>query len=244
MHELSFEGINESVSSRMRPFFTLILERFPADIHSLYVTGSALTRDFSEKHSDVNSLIALNSIKFEFLKFLAPLGREFGTGKVAAPLLMTPAYIQESLDVFPMEFLDLKMIHRTVYGPDILQDVVIDKKLLRLQCEREIKSRLMGLRQGYVSHLGDADRITRMLSRSITGCIPLLRAILLLKGAEPPVGKLAVINSLSHATGISDGSFITALSLKDVERADILALFEDYYRNLEALSVVINALEL
>jgi hypothetical protein len=243
MIELHLDGITSAAASRIRPFFIEILNRYAADIHSIYVTGSALTDDFSEKHSDVNSLIVLNEMTFDFLKFIAPLGRKFGSGGVSAPLLMTHDYIQESLDVFPMEFLDLKMIHKTVYGDDILKNIAVDKAYLRLQCEREIKTRLLGLRQGYISQLGDAGKIARILSRSITGCLPLFRAVVLLKGAEPPAGKTGAINSLSLATGVSGESFIKALSLKDGAKTDVLSLFEEYYRNLESLSAIINALE-
>jgi hypothetical protein len=243
MLELSLDGISVGASSRIRPFLVEILERFPAELRSIYVTGSALTPDFNDKTSDINSLIVLSDLTFDFLRFLAPLGKKFGSKGVAAPILMTPDYIRESLDVFPMEFLELKMIHKTVYGEDILKDIEIDRALLRLQCEREIKTRLMGLRQGYVSLLGDSGKIARMLSRSIKGCLPLFRAVVYLKGMEPPVIKADVINSLSQATGITGEAFAKALLLKDKDSSDALSLFEAYYTNLESVSAIINALE-
>jgi hypothetical protein len=243
MLELSLEGITVGASSRIRPFLAEILSRFPADIHSIYVTGSALTADFSEKHSDVNSLIVLNDITFDFMRFIAPLGRKFGKKGVAAPLLMTPRYIRESLDVFPMEFLELRMIHKTVFGKDVLQDVEITPAFLRLQCEREIKTRLMGLRQGYISLLGDSGKISRMLAHSITGCVPLFRAVIFLKGKEPPVCKSDVISALAETTGVASAAFEKVLQLKDKESYSALALFEEYYANMETMSDIINALE-
>ncbi len=243
MLELSLDGITVGASSRIRPFLTEILSRFPDSIHSIYVTGSALTPDFNEKRSDVNSLIMLNEMKLEFLRSLAPLGRKFGAKGVAAPILMTPEYVSQSLDVFPMEFLELKMIHKTIYGKDILEGIEIEKPLLRLQCEREIKTRLMGLRQGYISVLGKADKVSRILSGSITGCIPLFRAVIYLEGKEPPVTKAEVINALAEATGVKGGAFAKVLSLQDKDGDDALSLFEEYYSNLESVSAIINALE-
>jgi len=38
---------------------------------------------------------------------------------------MTPTYIHKSLDVFPIEFLNMKLFHQTVFGEDIFQDVNI-----------------------------------------------------------------------------------------------------------------------
>jgi hypothetical protein len=243
MLELSLDGITVGASSRIRPLLAEILARFPDSIHSIYVTGSALTPDFNEKRSDVNSLIMLNELNFEFLRSLAPLGKKFGSKGVAAPILMTPEYVSESLDVFPMEFLELKMIHKTVYGKDILESVEIEKPLLRLQCEREIKTRLMGLRQGYISVLGHADKVSGILSSSITGCIPLFRAVIFLTGNEPPVVKSDVIKALEEATGVRGDAFTKALLLKDKDGDDALSLFEEYYANLESVSDIINALE-
>ena len=252
MLELNLDNIAHAASVRIRPFFEGILGGCPEKIHSLYVTGSALTGDFNDKTSDVNSLVVLNESSFDFLRFIAPLGKKFGKKGVAAPLIMTPSYIDESLDVFPMEFLELKMIHiktgtrlYTSAGKDILGNIKIENPLLRLQCEREIKTRLIGLRQGYISVLGEPKQISLLLARSMTGCIPLFRAVILLMGGEPPVEKSPVIEKLSETAKLKAAPFMDALALKQKlskKRETVLPLFEAYYTNLEALSDIINAL--
>ena len=68
---------------------------------------------------------------------------------------MTPEYIRTSLDVFPVEFLNFKLIHATVFGEDIFESLEINRMDLRRQCERELKVKLVSLRQGYISSLGD-----------------------------------------------------------------------------------------
>jgi hypothetical protein len=245
MLELNLDHISHAASVRIRPFFVGILEGCPEAINSLYVTGSAITGDFNEKTSDVNSLIVLNEITFDFLRFLSPLGKRFGAKGVAAPLIMTPAYINESLDVFPMEFLELKTIHKLVYGKDILSKINIETPLLRLQCEREIKTRLIGLRQGYISVLGEPKEISLLLARSITGCIPLFRAVVVLMGGKPPVEKATVIEQLAATPKLNAAPFVDAFALKSKPSKDrdiVLPLFEAYYTNLEALSDIVNAL--
>jgi len=245
MQNLIFESIPVEAANRLRPFFEEILGGCPEKVHSLYVTGSAVSYDFSEKTSDVNSLIVLNEIHFDFFKFLAPLGKKFKSKGVAAPLVMTPSYITESLDVFPMEFLELKLIHKTAYGTDIVGDLEIDPKLLRLQCEREIKTRLIGLWQGYISSFGETDIIASLLWRSIKGCMPLFRAIIFLMGKEPPFKKIDVINSLNGATHFDKEVLIKALLLKEKrskDRGEVLSLFENYYDNLETVAGIVNAL--
>jgi predicted nucleotidyltransferase len=215
-------------------------------VHSVYVTGSAVTPDFRESTSDVNSLIVLNDLHFEFFKFLAPLGKKFKSKGIAAPLVMTPSYIQDSLDVFPMEFLELRLIHKTALGPDIVQNLEIDPVLLRLQCEREIKTRLIGLWNGYISSTGETDMIAQLLYRSIKGCMPLFRSIVFLLGKLPPIKKMDVIGAISDNTGIDKDILIKALLLKESpikNREELLSLFERYYGNLETVAGMVNALQ-
>ena len=233
-------------ANKIRPFFEEVMQCCPEKVHSVYVTGSAVTPDFRESTSDVNSLIVLNDLHFEFFKFLAPLGKKFKSKGVAAPLVMTPSYIQDSLDVFPMEFLELRLIHKTALGPDIVQNLEIDPVLLRLQCEREIKTRLIGLWNGYISSTGETDMIAQLLYRSIKGCMPLFRSIVFLLGKLPPIKKMDVIGAISDNTGIDKDILIKALLLKESpikNREELLSLFERYYGNLETVAGMVNALQ-
>jgi len=243
---LDFKGLPSMAANKIRPFFEEVMQCCPEKVHSVYVTGSAVTPDFRESTSDVNSLIVLNDLHFEFFKFLAPLGKKFKSKGIAAPLVMTPSYIQDSLDVFPMEFLELRLIHKTALGPDIVQNLEIDPVLLRLQCEREIKTRLIGLWNGYISSTGETDMIAQLLYRSIKGCMPLFRSIVFLLGKLPPIKKMDVIGAISDNTGIDKDILIKALLLKESpikNREELLSLFERYYGNLETVAGMVNALQ-
>ena len=246
VENLDFKGLPSMAANKIRPFFEEVMQCCPEKVHSVYVTGSAVTPDFRESTSDVNSLIVLNDLHFEFFKFLAPLGKKFKSKGIAAPLVMTPSYIQDSLDVFPMEFLELRLIHKTALGPDIVQNLEIDPVLLRLQCEREIKTRLIGLWNGYISSTGETDMIAQLLYRSIKGCMPLFRSIVFLLGKLPPIKKMDVIGAISDNTGIDKDILIKALLLKESpikNREELLSLFERYYGNLETVAGIVNALQ-
>ena len=246
VENLDFKGLPSMAANKIRPFFEEVMQCCPEKVHSVYVTGSAVTPDFRESTSDVNSLIVLNDLHFEFFKFLAPLGKKFKSKGIAAPLVMTPSYIQDSLDVFPMEFLELRLIHKTALGPDIVQNLEIDPVLLRLQCEREIKTRLIGLWNGYISSTGETDMIAQLLYRSIKGCMPLFRSIVFLLGKLPPIKKMDGIGAISDNTGIDKDILIKALLLKESpikNREELLSLFERYYGNLETVAGMVNALQ-
>jgi hypothetical protein len=184
----------------------------------------------------------------KFVEFLAPLGKRYKKKGIAAPLVMTPGYITGSLDVFPIEFLDIEHIHETVYGEDILKDIAIDPADLRQQCEREIKSKLIGLRQGYISSMGDRRILTDGFIQSISGYMPLFRGIIVLMKKEPPVKKAEVITALEEATGISTAIFGKVLAIKrgklKPDREELDTIFEDYYSATEQIGTLINELQL
>ncbi|MEC4676186.1 MAG: hypothetical protein VST72_04575, partial [Nitrospirota bacterium] len=163
---------------------------------------------------------------------------------IAAPLIMTPEYIMSSLDVFPIEFLDFKNIHETVFGDDILKETVITAVDLRNQCEREIKSRLIGLRQGYISSLGDRQLLTERFVGSIAGYMPLFRGIIFLMGKEPPTGKYDVISALSSSSGIDTDVFKRIVDIKKgkskLSKAELDTIFEEFYTATEKLGKIID----
>ncbi|MDO8283059.1 MAG: hypothetical protein Q7U10_10640 [Thermodesulfovibrionia bacterium] len=245
MSAINLSKLNETAAERIKPFLNEILAGYQDMIHSIYVTGTAITDDFDQKRSDVNSIFVLKEMDLKFLELIAPLGKKYGKHKVAAPLIMTPFYIESSLDVFPIEFLNFKLIHQNVFGTDILKDLEISLNDLRHQCEREIKSKLIWLRQGYISSQGDKKLLAEGLADSITGYIPLFRGIIVLLGKEAPVKQSSVIRSLADASGINTDIFAKVLAEKH-EKAkhsseELNAIFKDYYKATEELGRIIDA---
>jgi hypothetical protein len=182
MNAIYLQEIIPSVAEKMHPFIEEILHGHSSNINSYHIVGSAEIQDYNEKLSDINSVVVLNSMYLKFITFLAPLGKRYGKKRIAAPLVMTQEYIRNSQDAFPIEFLDFKLIHKTVYGEDIFKDIEVARPHLRLQCEREIKTKLIGLRQGYISSLGEKEPLSTVLVRTIAGSLALFRAIISLVG--------------------------------------------------------------
>ena len=101
MPDLILEKLKPAAAKRIKPFLEELLTGYREKIDSIHITGTAVTDDFDEKISDVNSVIVLVKMDLKFLELLAPLGKKYGKQRVAAPLIMTPEYIKSSLDVFP-----------------------------------------------------------------------------------------------------------------------------------------------
>lgn len=247
MIDLSLEKLNPTALEKVKPFLQDLLSEYQEKIHSIHITGSAITVDFDVKVSDVNSIVVLKEMDLKFLEMMAPLGKKYGRHKVAAPLIMTPEYIQTSLDVFPIEFLNFKLIHATAFGDDILENIEINSNDLRHQCERELKTKLIWLRQGYISSQGDKKLLTEGFVNSITGYIPLFRGIILLLGKEPPVRQSEVITALSEAAGINTDIFAKILQEKHdrvkLSIEELNTIFEDYYTATEKLGKVTDEIQ-
>jgi hypothetical protein len=246
MKKPDLTGLVPAVADKIAPMLDELLAEHASNIHSIHITGSAVISDYNEKLSDVNSAVVLHDMDLKFITFLAPLGKKYGKKRIAAPLVMTPEYIRDSLDAFPVEFLDFKLIHKTVYGPDILTTLEIAKAPLRLQAEREIKTKLIHLRQGYISSLGKKPHLSAVLIRSFTGSMALFRAIISLLGKEPPVARAEVIATFGAATGIDTAAFENLLLLKagrvKPSEQELRSLFERYYNTLEATGKTIDEL--
>ncbi len=244
MSGLSLDNLNSVPKKIIKPFFDEVLDKYGEKIHSIHVTGTALTDDFNEKVSDVNSIIVLKEMDLKFLELLAPLGKKYGKKKVGAPLIMTPEYINTSLDVFPIEFLNFKLIHATVYGEDVFDSIEIDRMDLRHQCERELKSKLIWLRQGYISSQGDKKILTEGFVSSITDYLALFRGIIVLSGKESPVLQQEVIKTLSDAVNIDTAVFTKVLKEKrdkiKLSIEELNTIFEDYYSATEKLGKIVD----
>lgn len=248
MSVINLETLNPSAAKRIRPFFDEILDSFREKMHSVYVTGTAITNDFNDSISDVNSIFVLKEMDLRFLELLAPLGKTYGKKRVAAPLIMTPGYVQASLDVFPIEFLNFKLIHTTVFGEDVLKDIEIRQSDLRQHCERELKVKLIWLRQGYLDAMGDRKLLTEGFVNSITGYIPLFRGIITLLGKEPPAIQSEVITALSEAANINTDVFTQVLKEKHdkikLSIEELNTMFEDYYEATEKIGKIVDEIKI
>ncbi|MCX8030420.1 MAG: hypothetical protein N3A59_02420 [Thermodesulfovibrionales bacterium] len=245
LFDKNLQGLNPAVSNTVASFVWDIISEGSEQIHSINLVGSAITADFRKDTSDINSIIILHQMSFNFIDFLAKIGEKYGKKQISAPLVITTEYLFKSLDVFPIEFHDFKLIHRTIIGEDILKDIVIEKGHLRVQCEREIKVKLIGLIEGYISCRGEKKLLSNLLIDSFRGLIPLLRAVIFLIGKEPPILRTEVIKVMK---GLDPVFFIfeELLMLKDnlikPSFDELTKIFRDYFVSLDYLGKVIDDL--
>ncbi len=242
------ENLSPSLQAKISPFFHEILQAAGEQVHSLFLVGEALTEDYQEGASKIDSVIVLQEMDLAFLDTLAPLGGKYGKQGLAAPLIMDPAYIRSSVDVFPLEFFNFRLLHHCLYGEDLFAALEVDRKELRYQCERELKGKLIWLHRIYVSAMGDRKVLAGDIVRHFTGYLPLFRGILYLLGQTPAPGLKKVLEQLDQLTGLSTAVFEEIYAVKrnlaPPSQEEISQLFAKFYRATERLTEVVDGLQI
>ena len=248
MEELKLSNLPAHVQTVIEPFLKDILANYKEDIVSIYIIGSAVTKGFHPKYSDINTLIVVKGIEIPFYDFIASLGKRYGKKKIRAPLIMTRDYINRSLEVFPLEFLEMKLIHQLVYGDDVLKDIKIEKADIRLQCERELKGKLQYLCQGYIKAMGNKMTLTDLFVGSLSGYFPLFRGILFLYDHEIPKEKGDILHALNECCGVDMKVYRDLMDIRSrnfYPPIDALKeVFKKLYRVLDTITKKVDALNL
>ena len=98
------------------------------------------------------------------------------------PMVFTKDEINNAIDVFPVEFLNIKKHHKLLHGEDIFKDIEISKKYLRHQLEFEFRSKLFHLRQSYLR--SDANDLENIILNAVPTLAPIIGALMYLKNIE------------------------------------------------------------
>lgn len=216
------------------------------DLVSLVLYGSAAGADFVPDRSDLNFLVVLKEVTLEALSKALPLVRDWHRQKIATPLFVDPEFLRSSLDVFPIEFLDMQEQHRLLAGVDILLELKISPKNLRLQCEEELKGKLLNLRRAYLETGNRASALEELMISSVKSFLVITRHLLRLKGLKPAQEFLEVLVQAEEAFGTPFEAIRDAHSLRlgalHLEKSQATALFDRYLADIERLAACADAL--
>ncbi len=197
------ENIDQLVSALQDPMKKFV-ERIQGlgGTNCLAVTafGAIATSGFDPKKHTAKSVVILEQIDLPMLRELAKDGAKLGKAKIAAPLIMTPVYVQGSLDAFPLEFLEIQQCHFCLVGPDHFSDLSFDASHIRLQCERELKTILIAMRQGLLAAAGREKMFGAMESDIAERLMRTLRGLLWLHGKKEFLTAVQVVGQIEQDT--------------------------------------------
>jgi hypothetical protein len=244
---LTFDGVPAAVHEPLKLLAEHLRVKLAANLAGLTVVGSSLTDDYVPGRSDINTVVTLERYETAALKAIAGLARPLRKTKVSAPLLMTADYIQRSRDVFGVEFLDLRLTHRTVLGDDPFAKLRVRKRDVRLQCERELKATLIRLRQGYIAAAGNTKLIRDVLIAAAKSMAPLLRAMLWLKGLDRPQTTAPTFEQAAATFDVYLDAVVAAEHWRHEKTRmtdnEIETAFESVYEAVDKLATIVDAQE-
>jgi predicted nucleotidyltransferase len=202
----------KKIQNILEDFVNRLKDAYKDGFVSLILYGSAASGEFTAGHSNIDLLVILKDTSLENLAKIvkmvnAPKFRIFN------PIFFTEEYIGSSIDVFPIEFLDMKENHSLIYGKDVLKNLNIDMRNLRFQCEHELKAILINIKRLYLNNRAK-NAISALMFKSFTSGMHLLRNILRLKGKTPPYAKEELIKELERELELDEAIFRRVYSLK------------------------------
>jgi len=108
---------------------------------------------------------------------------------------------------------------------------------MRVEVEREIKGKLIHLRQGFLASQGEAKKLRDLIKVSLVAFLSLFEAVLHLKGKAVPSSRRQVIRDTCEILGIDGSTFLKCLDIKEeavrYDMKEIALLFEKYLSEIE-----------
>jgi predicted nucleotidyltransferase len=232
-----------------------IFDDFCADYEALYGTdllsiilyGSCARGEYVPKKSDINFLLLLTEGGIARLGKALKLTAKWRRRAVATPLFLTRAYIETSLDTFPIEMLNFQASYRVLRGEDPLKDLVFDRGMLRLQCERELKGKLLQLREQFLETSGNARRVTDLIARSLPTFYAIFQGIVYLHGKPAQPEREALLDSMQDILGLNRVLFSELYAVRDgkvrLNSSGTITIMERYIEEVRRLALAVDSLE-
>jgi len=241
---VNLEKLNSHVKKVLVPFSQAMIALHGDNLKSISLYGSAVGEDFIPKKSNVNLLLVMERIDPPDLKMSLKLIKQ-GRKKGIIPLLFTIEHIKSSTDTFPVEFLEMKENYVLIYGKDILDELEVNSRNVRHQCEQQLKGGLIRLYQVYLEIGMREKRIRALLINSLTSFIPIFRSLLRLKRKALPVKKRDIISDLEREFTVNGGIFLKVLEMKEGKKVkdNLEKLFGDYLEEVEKLCIISDRME-
>ncbi|MCC6652705.1 MAG: hypothetical protein IT348_16250 [Candidatus Eisenbacteria bacterium] len=227
-----------------RRWLAPVREALGPDFVAAYLTGSVLTQGFDPAHSRINLLVVSRTLDSAALDRVSPAIIVTRKPPHFDPLFMTRDQMMASLDVFPIEWLDLTERHLRLEGEDVFAGVEVPRTYLRLQCEQELRGKHIRLRQEYLASAAHPERLAEVLARLSSGFHTLFRTLLRLRGEEAPASTERVIERVADSFGLDARALLGAhLMRRAAKRPSNDSVRETYRAFLSEIDRLIGAID-
>jgi predicted nucleotidyltransferase len=170
-------------------------------LRGVVLHGSVARGEAVEGVSDINLLVLADRIDADLLRRLAPDARRWLEETGALPLVLTWDEWAAASDAFAVEAADMIDCHELLHGDDPLAGAVVAQRDLRLQAERELRGKLIHLRESTLASADRPDELGRLLLTALPSVATYLRTALRLAGREAPTATPETIRRGAELVG-------------------------------------------
>jgi hypothetical protein len=205
-------------------------------LQAAFLYGSAAAGDYVPGASHHDLLLVAKQWSIAELRAIVEVSRPWRLAANPVPQLFTTDELMSSADVFPLEILDLQQSRKVLFGPDLIADLRVDHAHFRLQLERELRSKLLLLRQRCLAAGDDESRTLSALTASLSTFLVLFRAALRLYDNEVPPQKRAALLALAKHVQFDQQPLVALLDFKEQRvrpDASATALAGSYLASIE-----------
>jgi predicted nucleotidyltransferase len=200
-------------------FVTKMRSAAGENLVSAILYGSAATKEFHPDFSNVNLLCVLRDTSFAALSAITPVVKWWVEKKHHPPLVLAANELSRSADVFSIEFLDMKLRHRVLFGEDLLSGLEIPMHLHRVQLEYELREKTILLRQQLLLNSGRPRELWELLLRSLPAFTTLFRHALIASGDAAPqtvtLPKRDTVQTLAARVKFDPSPFLQLLDIRE-----------------------------
>ena len=234
------------VLSAAQRWLAPVRERLGDDFLSAYITGGAMNAGFDPSKRHVNVLVVTRELTLGRLDEIAAAVPETLKPPHIDPLFLTMQQVQRSLDVFPIEWLDLKDRHWRLEGVDFLETLEVPQTYLRLQIEQELRGKHLRLKQEYLMGAAHPERLHAALARLASGFHTLFRSLIRLHSEVPPASLERVIARVAEIYALDAGALHGAHKLRALRKhpgaEETRTTYKAFLAQVELLTAAVDAL--
>jgi hypothetical protein len=216
---------------------------------AVLLAGEAAGPEYRPRVTPLAVVVVLAEVGPEALRRTRTRVRAWRRLRIPPPVMMDAAGIERSLDVFPIELLELRDRHQVLYGRcEPIERMGVCLPHLRLELEEQLRGKLLHLRSAYLETGASPRALRRLLLDSPPGFAVALRGLLRLRGGEEaprPADPQALIGAVETSLGVP----LPALrrldrirrGLEPLPRAQVEPLFEAYLADVVRLVGLVDA---
>lgn len=201
---------------------------------AVVVYGSSLSAPAQTVKSDFQWLVLTRRLNAEDLRRIRPVIRGLVGQGYAMPAFFTAQEFRDSLDVFPIEFRQMKRAYEVIYGEDPLAGVEASGGNLRLQIEYELRGKLLRLRSLYLPASESPANLLQLMTESVISFVRVMRSMLDLLGEAPPLDRVEAARRIGERLKVDVAPIIRLLELRsesrgmmEIETQDLFAAYID-----------------